>query len=135
MPRKLSEEAQEIWRETVAEMASANVLRLIDKRALALFCEMAADWDKSRQPDGKKFTSTEVAQYRMLMCELGMTPASRLRTPPIVEDFEPKSTWQSDELAKAKAEASGKLIRMSTRLSGISKRSTPAASKPADTSV
>ena len=134
MPRNLSKEAKAVWAELVDEMLAARILTVIDGRMLAVLCELAADWDKSREPGAKRFTAAELSQYRLLAADFGMSPAARLKAPPVVEDPEPASTWQSDEQLKKKAEASGKLIRMSSRLSGISRMSTPVESTPADTS-
>jgi phage terminase small subunit len=132
MPPGLPKDAQKHWRRLVPELARAKVLARIDGDALALYCIRVADLYATW---AKKWTASDIAQFRMLLSEFGMTPASRLRAPPLVEDLTPIPTpCESNEAAEARAIASGKLVRMSQRLATILKASSPGAPPSADSS-
>lgn len=131
MPEWLSAGAKKVWQRVVPELQAQKILCTVDLDILVLYCVKSA---KFRECNGEGFSAAETTQFRMIMAELGLTPATRLRAPPLVEDPEPKSTWQSDEQALQKAEKTGKVTRMSSRLSTISRGLTPVKSTPADTS-
>lgn len=97
VPEWLSPEAQEHWPVIAAQLADAGVLTVLDRPALAQYCEAFVIWKQAYDkvlkfgmvvkaqsgfPVQSPFLSIANQQSeRMLriMCEFGMTPSSRAR--------------------------------------------------------
>ncbi len=74
-PEWLSAAASAEWDRSVPIMEGAGYLSVNDQMPLALYCELVADF----QADPKGFPAARLTQLRLLMGELGMTPASRAK--------------------------------------------------------
>ena len=134
MPEWLPKRAQQVWKRIVPELRAQKILCVTDLDMLALYCEKSAKFRECCEKN-THFSAADTTQFRMCMAELGLTPASRLRAPPLVEDPEPQQeAWQNEQRAKAKAIAAGKVVDMSDRLSSIAKTLGSAASMSASTS-
>src|SRR5262245_29127558 len=88
MPQTLSSGARKVWKKTVARMIRAGTVAEIHTDALALYCKVQSQFE-ANPADAKP---SMVAQLRMLMGELGLTPASRNQVPVLPEATEGGST-------------------------------------------
>ena len=108
-PKTLSEEARKHWRKISKELEACGVLTQVDKDALAVYCELYAQWVEAGEMVKKKGMviadpryadrKTEKGramvvpvlspyfkaslklseQMKQMLCEFGMTPSSRSR--------------------------------------------------------
>jgi len=105
-PKTLSAEARKHWKKICKDLAACGVLTLIDQDALAMYCELYAQWLEAGDMVRKKgmviadprylarekkpvtvpiqspyfVASLKLAeQMKQLLCEFGMTPSSRSR--------------------------------------------------------
>ena len=106
-PRHLSDVARKEWHRVVKELGAAGLLTVVDRTALAAYCQSFANWveaEQELQENGRvmKFDSgyqqvspwvtiakQSLAEMRAFMTEFGMTPSSRSRIhveKPEVED-------------------------------------------------
>lgn len=76
-PEWLSAEASIEWDRAVALLEPTGWLSVTDEHALALFAELYASFRKNPT----EMTAALVAQLRVLMGELGMTPGTRAKMP------------------------------------------------------
>lgn len=72
----INAEAEKEWRDSVAELTRAGVLRRTELKPLAHYCNLHGTiqdmWDRGEVPTGSLVT-----QLRMMWNEFGFTPASR----------------------------------------------------------
>lgn len=95
-PGWLSKEAREEWKRVVPELVRLNLLTLIDRAALAAYCEAYAQWELASKDvltegltvpslhsvvTNPKVRIADAAAKRMraFLIEFGLTPASRAR--------------------------------------------------------
>lgn len=98
-PRHLSKEARKEWRRVSKELFALGVLTVVDRAALAAYCQAWARWVEAEEamqaPDFKMVATTDkgyqhispwaqvagqaLKQMRAFLTEFGMTPASRSR--------------------------------------------------------
>ena len=108
-PKTLSEEARKHWLKISKELEACGVLTLVDKDALAIYCELYAQWIDAGEMVRKKgmviadprYADRETKkgkamvvpvlspyfkaslklseQMKQMLCEFGMTPSSRSR--------------------------------------------------------
>lgn len=71
-PGYLAGEALEFWSEHAKTLIDAGTLRASDRHAFGLLCESYAAW--RAEP-----TRDTIAEYRRMLGEFGMTPASRTK--------------------------------------------------------
>jgi phage terminase small subunit len=69
-PRYLSGDALEFWKEHAKPLIVAGVVMASDRHSFALLCESFAAW--RAEPN-----QANVAEFRRMLNEFGMTPASR----------------------------------------------------------
>ena len=96
-PRWLNEEAKKEWRRIVPELARIGVLTIVDRLALAGYCQAYARWRQAEEAIEKygmigktesgyvqqlpyvSIAQKSLALMRNLAAEFGMTPSSRSR--------------------------------------------------------
>lgn len=98
-PKHLTGEARKEWRRVSKELLAKNLLQVVDRAALAAYCQNWARWveaeEKMAQPDfhligctdkGYEYVSPwftvanqSLKQMRAFLAEFGLTPASRTR--------------------------------------------------------
>lgn len=124
-PKTLSDSAKKHWRIISKELEACGVLTLVDKDALGIYCELYAQWvqasdmiqkkgiviadpryaDKKTKADKPivvpvlspyfKASLKLAEQMKQMLCEFGMTPASRTRIQSDKEASEDNfDTWQ-----------------------------------------
>lgn len=117
-PPGLSKLAAEHWDQVAKELAAANVLTRMDASALRLYCEAFARWrDANRAIDEEGMIISAPSGYPVqnphlsisnkahdqmvkLLCEFGMTPASRTKVQTVQEE---KHDPLADFMARKKA--------------------------------
>lgn len=88
-PFWLSASAIIVWREVESELRDAGYLTRLDGNALAIYCELQAEF--IADPAG--FAPQKLSQLRGLMGELGLTPSARAKLP-APEKPKPKSAFE-----------------------------------------
>lgn len=88
-PFWLSESAAIVWRELQPELEKAGYLTKLDGMALALYCELKAEFIA----DPEVFPPQKLSQLRSLMGELGLTPSGRAKLP-APKNEKPKSPFE-----------------------------------------
>jgi phage terminase small subunit len=83
-PAKLSAAAREEWDRIVPLLHDAKLTTLLDADALELYCELHAEWRSAP----REFSAAKLGQLRLLMSELGLTAAGRVRVPKPAESFD-----------------------------------------------
>ena len=98
-PRHLSDEARREWRRVSRELLDKNLLQVVDRAALAAYCQCWARWveaeQKMAQPGFQMMEATDkgyqyvspwlgvanqsLKQMKAFLTEFGLTPASRTR--------------------------------------------------------
>ena len=98
-PRHLSKEAKREWRRISKDLLTLGLLTVVDRAALAAYCQAWARWveaeEEMSKPDFKLVRSTDkgyehaspwvgvannaLKQMRAFLVEFGLTPASRSR--------------------------------------------------------
>lgn len=98
-PKHLTAEARREWRRIVRELLAANLLQVVDRAALAAYCQAWARWvdaELAMQTDGFHMVATTgngyeyvspwfqvstqaLKQMKTFLVEFGLTPASRTR--------------------------------------------------------
>ncbi len=98
-PRHLSNEARREWRRVTKELLDKNLLQVVDRAALAAYCQSWAHWVQAEEEMAKPdFSMMEVTdkgyqyvspwlnvanqalkQMKAFLTEFGLTPASRTR--------------------------------------------------------
>ena len=104
-PKSLSADARKHWKKIARDLEACGVLTLMDQDALALYCELYAQWVEAGDMIQKKgiviadprylaketpvtvpiqspyfMASLKLAeQMKAMLCEFGMTPSSRSR--------------------------------------------------------
>ena len=76
-PFWLSASAIIVWQELQKELEKAGYLSKLDGMALALYCELSAEFIANPPA----FAPQKLSQMRALMGELGLTPSSRAKLP------------------------------------------------------
>lgn len=96
-PKHLNDEARAEWRRVVHEMAQIGMLTLVDRAALAAYCQTYARWVQAEEGIQRTgliikttngnliqnplvgIANTALTQMRVFLIEFGMTPSSRSR--------------------------------------------------------
>lgn len=96
-PAHLSDEAKREWRRIIKDLSAANLLTIVDRAALASYCQAWGRWVESednirkhgmlvKSPNGYPMQSPYLAvankameQMQRMLVEFGMTPSSRSR--------------------------------------------------------
>ena len=117
-PAGLSPLAEEHWETVEKELLAANVMTVMDTSALRLYCEAFARWRDSSlriaeegtiisAPSGYPVQNPHLSiinkahdQMVKLLCEFGMTPASRTKVQTVQEE---KADPLADFMARKKA--------------------------------
>lgn len=76
-PIWLSKSAELEWDRVVPILEPAGYLAKSDAMALATYCELAAEFAAAPS----EFRAGKIAQLRLLMAELGLTPSGRAKMP------------------------------------------------------
>ncbi len=126
--------AREEWERIVPELDEAKLLSRVDEAGLTTYClyfaKMAAG---GLGRDG--LTNGDMTHFRQLLTEFGMTPRSRLMTPPIVDD--PANSYVNDvpwEQQQAALERAGEKVatlfsrQPTTPKASLQEKSPPASS-------
>jgi phage terminase small subunit len=77
IPEWLSPAGVAEWRRICKILVPANYLAKSDAAALGMYCELVSQMSE----DPAEFPAAKITQLRMLMGELGLTPASRAKMP------------------------------------------------------
>ena len=90
-PGYLDGEALEFWKEHIGPLVLAGVVLVSDRHAFGLLCASYAAWRDEPNRD-------TIAEYRRMLAEFGMTPASRAK---VRAEIRPKDSL-ADFLGKKK---------------------------------
>jgi P27 family predicted phage terminase small subunit len=107
-PPHLDREAKAEWKRVSAELAGCGLLSLVDRAALAAYCQIYSRWitaEKALAEEGLVIESAKgnpmanphcqiaaraLQQMKSYLVEFGMTPAARIRiAEPVNDDFLP----------------------------------------------
>jgi phage terminase small subunit len=122
-PAWLSARACIEWDRVVEALERTGCLSIIDGTMIAMYATLTAELAE----DPQEFTAAKYTQLRLICGELGLSISSRLKL------RQPEGAAPPAE--PCKQSTSGKVVSISSLLSGTPKGSSPAQSTPATTSA
>jgi phage terminase small subunit len=122
-PAWLQQRAREEWDRVVPALEMTGCLSTIDATMLAMYATLTAELAE----DPKEFTAAKYTQLRLICGELGLSISSRLKLRQPERAAPPAET--------CKPSTGGKVVSISSLLSGTPKASSVEQSKPATMST
>lgn len=77
-PPWLTGEGRREWRRVIREMGPTGTITKVDGSMLALYCALWAKFHEAIST-GRHVSASDLAQFRLLGAEFGLTPSSRTR--------------------------------------------------------